>query len=64
MSEYKKGLKFSGAISKNEVMLIPTIGWINERHYYGYPVVAIACAWLKWRGKVEIGVKKWRRNHE
>lgn len=60
MPEWKKGLRFKGAISKNEVMLIPTIGWINERHYYGYPVIAIAFAWLKWRCKVEIGVKKQR----
>lgn len=43
----------------NEFILIPTFGWINERHYYGYPVIAIAFAWLCWRCKFEIGVRKW-----
>lgn len=41
-------------------MLIPTFGWINERYYYGYPVIAIAFAWLCWRCKIEIGVRKRR----
>lgn len=30
----------------NEFIVIPTFGWINERYYYGYPVIAIAFAWL------------------
>lgn len=33
----------------------------NERYYYGYPVIAIAFAWLCWRCKIEIGVKKYWR---
>lgn len=50
-------MRFKGAKTANKIMLIPTFGWINERHYYGYPVVAIAFAWLHWRWKIEIGVK-------
>ena len=34
---------------------------VEERYYYGYPVIAIAFAWLCWRCKVEIGVRKHRR---
>lgn len=41
-------------------MLIPTIGLIDECYYYGYRVFAVAFGWLKWRCKVEFGVKKWR----
>ena len=53
-------MRFKAAIDKNQVFLIPTIGWINERYYYGYPVIAIAFAWLVFRCKVEFGLKKWR----
>lgn len=53
-------MRFKAAKTTNEFMLIPTFGWINERCYYGYPVIAIAFAWLCWRCKIEIGVKKWR----
>lgn len=53
-------IRFKGAKTENEVMLIPTFGWINERYYYGYPVIAIAFTWLCWRCKIEIGVRKWR----
>ena len=55
-----KMMRFKGAKTENEVMLIPTFGWLNERDYYGYPVIAIAFAWLCWRCKIEIGVRKWR----
>lgn len=51
-------MRFKAAKTTNEFMLIPTFGWINERYYYGYPVIAIAFAWLCWRCKIEIGVKK------
>lgn len=50
-------MRFKAAKTTNEFMLIPTFGWINERYYYGYPVIAIAFAWLC---KIEIGVKKYR----
>ena len=53
-------IRVKGAKTKNEVILIPTFGWINERYYYGYPVIAIAFAWLCWRGKIEFGVRKRR----
>jgi len=51
-------MRFKGAKTTNEFIVIPTFGWINERYYYGYPVIAIAFAWLCWRCKIEIGVKK------
>lgn len=54
-------MRFKGAIDKYQVFLIPCIGIINERPYYGYPVIAIAFAWLWFRCKVEIGVRKYRR---
>ena len=51
---------FKAAVDKKQVFLIPTVGWINERYYYGYPVFAIAFAWLTWRCKIVFGLKKWR----
>lgn len=54
---------FRWDIAKNEWFLIPCIGIINERHYYGYRVFAVAFAWLRFRCKVEFGVKKWRGNN-
>lgn len=52
-------MRFSWQVTKNEWFLIPCIGIIDERHFYGYTVFAVAFAWLRWRGKVEFGVKKW-----
>ena len=46
------------AVNKDQWFLTPCIGIINETHYYGYPVVSIAFAWLIWRAKIRIGVKK------
>lgn len=54
-------MRFKTAKTTNEFMVIPTFGLINERYYYGYPVIAIAFAWLCWRFKIEIGAKKYRR---
>ena len=45
-------------VNKNQWFLTPCIGSINETHYYGYPVVYIAFAWLIWRVKVKIGARK------
>lgn len=39
-------MRLKGAKITNEFIVIPTFGWINERYYYGYPVIAIAFAWL------------------
>lgn len=61
MAEYKS-IRFKAQKAKNEWFIIPSFGIINERFYYGYPVFAVAFAWLRWRCKVEIGVKKWRAN--
>ena len=51
-------MHFKGAFARNEVFITPAFGIINERGYYGYPVIAICFAWLRWRCKIEIGVKK------
>ena len=46
------------ATIRDQWFLTPCIGIINETHYYGYPVVSIAFAWLIWRAKIQIGVRK------
>ena len=56
-------MRFKGAIDKYQWFIIPSIGVINARRYYGYTVIAIAFAWLIFRFKVEFGVKRWRANH-
>ena len=56
-------MEFKAQISKREIMFIPTFGIIDERGYYGYPVVAIAFAWLTFKCKIELGVKKWRTDN-
>lgn len=53
-------MQFKWHITKTEWFLIPCIGIINERYYYGYKVFSVAFAWLCWRSKIEIGVKKYR----
>ena len=45
-------------VNKDQWFLTPSIGIINETHYYGYPVVSIGFAWLIWRVKVKIGARK------
>lgn len=52
-------MRIKCAKDEREVILIPTVGWINSSCFYGYPVIAIAFGWLRWRAKIEIGVKKW-----
>ena len=56
-------MRFKWAFIRNELFITPAIGVINERGYYGYPVIAVAFAWLFWRFKVEFGVKKWRADN-
>ena len=46
------------AVDKYQWFLTPCIGIINATHYYGYPVIDIAFAWLIWRAKIRIGVRK------
>ena len=53
----KKKIRVKWQILKNEIIIIPTFGVINERTYYGYPVIAIAFGWLCFRGKIEFGVR-------
>lgn len=53
----KKKIRVKGQILKNEIMIIPTFGVINERPYFGYPVIAIAFGWLCFRAKFEFGVR-------
>ena len=51
-------MRIMTAVVKDQWFLTPSIGIINETHYYGYPVASIAFAWLIWRVKVKIGVRK------
>lgn len=53
----KKKIRVKGQILKDEIMIIPTFGVINERPYFGYPVIAIAFGWLCFRAKIEFGVR-------
>ena len=53
----KKKICVKWQILKNEIIIIPTFGVINERTYYGYPVIAIAFGWLCFRAKIEFGVR-------
>ena len=51
-------MRIETGVAKHQWFLTPSIGIINETHYYGYPVVSIAFAWLIWRVKVKIGARK------
>lgn len=53
----KKKIRIKAQILKNEIMVIPSFGVINERPYFGYPVIAIAFGWLCFRAKIEFGVR-------
>lgn len=46
------------AVQKDQWFLTPCIGIIKHTHYYGYPVISIAFAWLIWHARIEIGVRK------
>lgn len=54
-------MRVKTAIDKTQWFLLVGFGIINERDYYGYPVIAVAFAWLIFRAKIEIGVKKPKR---
>lgn len=51
-------MKIRTAVLKNQWVLTPCFGIINDSVYYGYPVVSIAFAWLIWRAKIQIGLRK------
>ena len=53
-------MKCEGAIDTHQIFIIPTVGWIDHKWYYGYPVFVIAFAWLCFRFSVKLGVKKVR----
>lgn len=58
MSEtIKKKIRIKAQIVKNEIIVIPTFGFVDNRNYYGYPVIALAFGWLCFRFKVEFGVR-------
>ena len=52
-----KKIRVKGQIVKNEIIILPTFGFINERNYYGYPVIALAFGWLCFRAKIQFGVR-------
>ena len=53
----KKKIRIKAQIVKNEIMIIPTFGFVDNRNYYGYPVIALAFGWLYFRAKIEFGVR-------
>ena len=53
----KKKIRIKAQIVKNEIMVIPTFGFVSERNYYGYPVIALAFGWLCFRFKIQFGVR-------
>lgn len=52
-------MKIRTAVLKNQWVLTPCFGIINDSVYYRYPVISIAFAWLIWRAKIQIGVRKY-----
>ena len=38
--------------------ILPTIGICNFKYYYGYLVIGITLAWLKWDVQFKFGVRK------
>lgn len=51
-------MRFVPGKARNEWFIVPSMGVIDERSYYGYRVIAVAFAWMRWRFKFEFGVKK------
>lgn len=60
----KKPICIKTALDKRQYIIIPSFAVMNERFYYGYPVIAIAFGWLCFRFKIEFGVKvvRWTDN--
>ena len=52
------GIVVNTAVFKHEIVLLPTIGILNRRYYYGYPVIGISFIWLKWQVVLVFGLKK------
>lgn len=53
----KRKIRIKAQILKNEIIIIPTFGFVDNRNYYGYPVFALAFGWLCFRAKIEFGVR-------
>lgn len=53
----RKRIRTRAAIDRKEYIIIPSFAIMNERSYYGYPVIAIAFGWLCFRFKIEFGVQ-------
>lgn len=53
----KKKICVKTALDRRQWILVPSIAIMNERHYYGYPVIALAFGWLCFRAKIEFGVR-------
>lgn len=51
-------MKVFADIRKDQIFIIPTFGWINQKWYYGYPVFCITFAWLCFRFSLKFGLKK------
>lgn len=55
-------MNFVWSFNDMELFITPAIGIINEKYYYGYPVFALAFAWLNFRCKIEFGARRSKRN--
>ena len=53
----RKPIRIKTALNKKQWIIIPSFGILNERSYYGYPVIAISFGWLCFLCKFEFGVK-------
>lgn len=53
----RKRIRARSAICRKEYIIIPSFAIMNERSYYGYPVIAIGFGWLCFRFKIEFGVR-------
>ena len=53
----RKPVRIRTSLDKRQYIIIPSFAVMNERHYYGYPVIALAFGWLCFRAKIEFGVR-------
>lgn len=56
----KKKISMKTALDRRQIIVIPSFAVMNERFYYGYPVIAIAFGWLCFRFKIEFGVRYYK----
>ena len=53
----RKPILVKCAIDKRQYIIIPSFAVMNERFYFGYPVISIAFGWMCFRWKIKFGAK-------